>query len=72
MTRIAGGWFNIAERGIRSFIAIQLPQELRSALHELAVPLQKLSLNVKWVPESNSHLALKFLGDIAPGDIPSL
>jgi 2'-5' RNA ligase len=62
----------IAERGIRSFIAIQLPRELRSVLHELALPLQGLSLNVKWVPESNYHLTLKFLGDIAPGDIRSL
>jgi 2'-5' RNA ligase len=63
---------SIAEQGIRSFIAIQLPQELRSALHELVQPLQGLPLNVKWVPESNYHLTLKFLGDIAPGDIGSL
>lgn len=66
------GMISIAERGIRSFIAIQLPQELRSALHELALPLQGLSLDVKWVPESNYHLTLKFLGDIAPGDICNL
>ena len=63
---------SIAERGIRSFIAIQLPRELRSALHELALPLQSLSLNVKWVPESNYHLTLKFLGDVAPDDIQGL
>ena len=62
----------MAERKIRSFIAIQLPQELRSALRELAAPLQGLSLNVKWVPESNYHLTLKFLGDIAPDDIHGL
>jgi 2'-5' RNA ligase len=62
----------IAERGIRSFIAIQLPQELRSALHELALPLQGLSLDVKWVPQNNYHLTLKFLGEIAPGDIRGL
>jgi len=66
------GMISIAERRIRSFIAIQLPRELRSALHELALPLQGLSLNVKWVPENNYHLTLKFLGDIAPGDIHSL
>ncbi len=60
------------ERKIRSFIAIQLPQELRSALHKLSMPLQGLSLNVKWVPESNYHLTLKFLGDIALDDLHGL
>jgi 2'-5' RNA ligase len=63
---------SIAAQGIRSFIAIQLPQELRSALHELVLPLQGQSHNVKWVPESNYHLTLKFLGDIAPDNIGGL
>ncbi len=62
----------MAERKIRSFIAIQLPQELRLALRELAAPLQVLPLNIKWVPESNYHLTLKFLGDIAPDDLHGL
>lgn len=63
---------NIAEQRIRSFIAIKLPHQLRSAIAELAMPLQKLSLDVKWVPENNYHLTLKFLGPIAPDDIPVL
>jgi 2'-5' RNA ligase len=49
-----------------------LPGELRSALQKNVRPLQGLSLNVKWVPESNYHLTLKFLGEIAPGDIGGL
>jgi 2'-5' RNA ligase len=60
------------ERNVRSFVAIELPQELRSALRALTAPLQSLSLNVKWVPESNYHLTLKFLGDVAENDLGAI
>lgn len=61
-----------AEHKTRSFIAIELPRPLRSAIRQMAAPLQRLPLNVKWVPESNYHLTLKFLGDIIPGDVRML
>jgi 2'-5' RNA ligase len=57
---------------IRSFIAIELPPQLRSAIRQLSAPLQRLALGVKWVPESNYHLTLKFLGGITPGDVSML
>jgi 2'-5' RNA ligase len=62
----------MTERKVRAFIAIQLPRELRSALHTMAAPLRSLPLGVRWVPESNYHLTLKFLGGIAADDIKSL
>ena len=58
---------------IRSFIAIELPGELKQALAELQRKFNSAgSLPVKWVDPGNIHLTLKFLGDIdadSPGKI---
>ena len=51
---------------IRSFIAIELPDELRQKLVELETRLKSGGhTQVRWVNPSNIHLTLKFLGDIA-------
>jgi 2'-5' RNA ligase len=52
---------------IRSFIAIELPRELKLALSQLQEKLKSASsVPVKWVDPGNIHLTLKFLGDISP------
>ncbi len=60
---------------IRSFIAIELPDEIRLALAELQARLQtEKQPYVKWVDPGSIHLTLKFLGSIAAtrtGDITS-
>ena len=60
---------------IRSFIAIELPDGVKSALTELQAGLQKEKQPaVKWVDPHGIHLTLKFLGSIAGnriGDISS-
>lgn len=43
---------------MRLFFGIQFPTEVRQALAQLSVPIP----NVKWIPESNLHLTLAFLG----------
>ncbi len=51
---------------IRSFIAIELPDELRQELVQLEAQLKSsTSSGVKWVDPYSIHLTLKFLGDIA-------
>ncbi len=51
---------------IRSFIAIELPDEVKSALAELQTGLQTdRQPSVKWVDPYAIHLTLKFLGSIA-------
>jgi 2'-5' RNA ligase len=53
---------------IRSFIAIELPQEVKLALAQLQNRLKSGSrAPVKWVDPDIIHLTLKFLGNIAPG-----
>jgi 2'-5' RNA ligase len=55
---------------LRSFIAIELPPELKSELQSIQTSLQKGQVNyVKWVDTHNIHLTLKFLGDIERAQI---
>ena len=51
---------------IRSFIAIELPDDLKLALTRLQEQLKSgKSTSVKWVDPYNIHLTLKFLGNIS-------
>jgi len=51
---------------IRSFIAIELPDELKAKLGQLEAQLKSgQQLRVKWVDPSSIHLTLKFLGNIS-------
>ncbi|MFC2070678.1 RNA 2',3'-cyclic phosphodiesterase [Chloroflexota bacterium] len=50
---------------IRSFIAIELPDELKQKLVQLEVRLKAEGQSgVKWVNPNSMHLTLKFLGNI--------
>jgi 2'-5' RNA ligase len=49
---------------LRSFIAIELPESITSALAQLQQELKKSGADIRWVKPGNIHLTLKFLGDI--------
>lgn len=49
---------------MRAFIAIELSEEIRSALGRIQSHLKYSGADVKWVEEKNIHLTLKFLGEI--------
>ena len=49
---------------IRSFIAIELNEAIRSALANTQCRLKKLDCYIKWVNPENMHITLKFLGNI--------
>jgi len=51
---------------VRSFIAVELPDELRQTLSRLETQLKSAAPpGIKWVDPHSIHLTLKFLGDIA-------
>jgi 2'-5' RNA ligase len=50
---------------IRSFIAVELPDEIRHALAGVQEHLKRNVAGVRWVGPTSIHLTLKFLGDIA-------
>jgi len=48
---------------MRTFIAIELPKEIKTALSRLQEQLKKSEADVNWVEPQNIHLTLKFLGE---------
>lgn len=48
---------------MRTFIAIELPKNIRDSLEKLQEQLKKSEADVKWVAPDNMHLTLKFLGE---------
>lgn len=57
---------------IRTFIAVELPPDLKTALgsfqNSLSIPTQA----VKWVNPESMHLTIKFLGDTPLSQIPNI
>jgi len=49
---------------IRSFIAIDLPEETRKALEDIQKELKQCGTGVRWLKPGSIHLTLKFLGNI--------
>jgi 2'-5' RNA ligase len=57
---------------IRSFIAIPLSPEVQRSAKRLMRDLRQEKDGIKWVPEDNLHLTLKFLGEVIDRDVPAV
>ncbi|MFQ6040331.1 MAG: RNA 2',3'-cyclic phosphodiesterase [Candidatus Poribacteria bacterium] len=57
---------------IRTFIAIEIPDEIQAKLVEIQTDLAKFMPRVSWVKRGNIHLTLKFLGDVGANQIESI
>lgn len=57
---------------IRCFIAINLPDRIRSSIDSLITELRKTGADVSWVPAERIHLTLKFLGNTDNAMIPEI
>ena len=57
---------------IRSFIAIELPEETRKALIGIQEHLKQSGAGVRWVKPAGIHLTLKFLGSIHPEQVDDI
>ena len=53
---------------IRTFIAFELPEKIRSFISNIQEDLKSKRLDVRWVRPKNIHLTLKFLGNINKDD----
>ena len=49
---------------IRTFVAIELPNDIRRAIHKLVNRLVPIANHIRWVDQENMHLTLVFLGDV--------
>jgi len=48
---------------IRSFLAFELPPEIKSAVAQVSDSLRKSALDVRWVKVENIHLTIVFMGN---------
>lgn len=53
-------------RPLRLFVAIEIPVEVRTVVEEAVAPLRQAHPRARWVPRSNQHVTLKFLGATWP------
>ena len=61
------------EQQIRSFIAVELPEEVKSGLREIQNELKSAGHQfIKWVAPESVHLTLKFLGNISPQKVAEI
>ena len=49
---------------MRTFIAIELSEEIKDSLTQIQSHLKYAGADVKWIEKDNIHLTLKFLGEI--------
>jgi len=59
-------------RSLRTFIAVEMPSEIRDRAADLIGRLSAADVDVRWVDPTNMHLTLKFLGDVPENDIPAV
>ena len=52
---------------IRAFFALLLEEELRREVDGRIAPLRRAGEPVRWVPEANLHVTIRFLGDVGSG-----
>lgn len=50
---------------IRSFVAVEISDEVRAGLTATLAKLRQSNANVRWVDPENMHLTLNFIGDIS-------
>lgn len=48
---------------MRLFLALNLPAELREAVHRAAAPLREVAPALAWTPAERLHLTVRFLGE---------
>jgi 2'-5' RNA ligase len=66
-------WASMEQQQIRSFIAIELPLELKARLVQLQDEFKSAGFSfVKWLAPEGIHLTLKFLGNIPQSKIPEI
>ncbi len=57
---------------IRSFIAIELPEETIQMFAAIQEQLKQSRAGVRWVKPGSIHLTLKFLGNISPAQVDDI
>lgn len=57
---------------IRTFIAVRLPERIRHRVADAGNSLKESGADVKWAPEENLHITIKFIGAVEPMRLAAL
>ena len=57
---------------IRSFLAFELPPEIKKEVTRISAKVKQTGLEAGWVKPDNIHLTVVFMGDIIEKDIPDI
>jgi 2'-5' RNA ligase len=57
---------------VRAFVAVELPEAVRSAIAAAAAPILAQQPDVKPVAEDNLHITIRFLGDVTSDRLPAV
>lgn len=57
---------------IRSFLAFELPPDIKSTVSRVSGEIKRSTLNVRWVNVKNIHLTMVFMGNIRSEDLPAI
>jgi len=57
---------------IRSFLAFELPPEIKSIVSHASQDMRRSHLDVRWVKVSNIHLTIVFMGNVHPENLKGI
>jgi len=57
---------------MRTFVAVEIAQPIRREIQGVRDRLSEARANVKWVEQENTHLTVKFIGNLSPGQVPAV
>ncbi len=57
---------------MRTFVAVDIPEEVRAALDALVARLRPVSRAVRWTRIEGVHLTLKFIGEVQPENVEAI
>jgi len=57
---------------MRTFIAVDLSEEVRRSVAEVISRLRERITNVRWSAPENVHITLRFLGEVPEGELPKV
>lgn len=57
---------------IRSFLAFELPPDIKREIDQISHEVRHLNLDAKWIKPENIHLTVIFMGNVNEEDIPHI
>jgi len=57
---------------MRLFVALDIPEAVRENLEGMRRDFPSIGSKLRWVPPQNFHVTLKFIGSVAPEELPPI